>query len=443
MLSLEKKVVDLIKKAGVVGAGGAGFPTHVKADASAEYVIVNGAECEPLLRVDQQLMAKYPAQIIRGLMAVLKATGAKKGIIALKGKYEKAVKNLQKEIGNKPIEVLILEDFYPAGDEQVTVYEVLKRIVPEGGIPLKVGCVVNNVETLYNVAQALDKVPVTKTFLTVTGDVPKPFTAELPVGLSMAECLSLAGVKKLEGKAVIEGGPMMGKLVDNLDAPVTKTTKGLIVLPEDHPLIQAKKLDFNYQLKRSKAVCIQCSYCTEVCPRHLLGHQLSPHKIMRTLNYLEVEGQVIKTALLCSECGACTYICPMGLSPQLVNAFLKQELGKKGIRPDAPVKPPQIDQTREYKKIPSKRLIIRMGLKDFDVEAPLVDFQLKPLRVRIPLKQHLGVPAQPLVKVGDKVQQNDLLASVQEGKLGADIHASISGTITEITDRIVIEAEMR
>jgi len=440
---LNKKITEAIKKAGVVGAGGAGFPTHIKVQGTANWVIVNGAECEPLLRVDQQLLAKYPAQILKGLEAILLAVGATKGIIALKGKYTKAIDALKRKIGTKPIELFILDDFYPAGDEQVTVYEVLKKVVPEGGIPLKVGCVVVNVETLYNVARALDGVPVTTTFLTVTGEVPKAFTSELPVGLSIRECLTLAGVKDTRNKAVIEGGPMMGSLIDNLDSPITKTTKGLIVLPEEHPLVIQKRLGFAYQLKRSKAACIQCSFCTEICPRHLLGHSLEPHKIMRALNYLEPGQEVFKSAFLCSECGACEYICPMGLSPREANALLKQELGKKGLKAQASTNDPVPRPMREYKKIPSKRLIMRFALSGYDRPAPLVELKVKASRVAIPLKQHLGSPARAKVKLGDKVQVGDLLAACEEVKLGADVHASISGMIKEVSDRIVIEAETR
>jgi len=440
---LDNRIVEQIKKAGVVGAGGAGFPTHFKIETSADWVIVNGAECEPLLRVDQQLMAKYPAAIVEGLMAVLNVTKASRGIIALKGKYADAVKSLEQKIENKPIDLFILDDFYPAGDEHVMVFEVLKRIVPEGGLPLKVGCVVVNVETLYNISKALQETPVTKTFLTVTGDVAKPFTAELPIGLSIKECLNLAGERDFNGKAVIEGGPLMGKIVEDLTGAITKTTKGLIVLPENHPLVNLKRLNFNYQLKRTKAACIQCRLCTEVCPRHLLGHNLEPHKIMRALNYLETDDEVYRASLLCSECGACEYICPMGLSPCQINACLKQKLGEKGLKPKESLRAVFVDKMRDFKKVSSKRLIIRMGLSKFDVPAPLIRPQVTPLRVQISLRQHLGVPARALVKVGDRVKINDLLAVGVEGKLGANVHASINGEISAVEPKIVIEAETR
>lgn len=440
---MREDIVALIKEAGIVGAGGAGFPTHVKVSAPAEVVIVNGAECEPLLRVDQQLMQFEAAKVVKGLEAVMEATGASQGVIALKAKYKAAKEALTEEIKGRPVKLFTLGDFYPAGDEHVTVYEVVKRVVPEGGIPLKVNCVVSNVETLINIANALEGAPVTDSYLTVTGEVPKPITVKLPIGTSIAEALALAGLKDLAGKVVIEGGPMMGKVVADVGAPITKTTKGVIVLPEAHPLVQRKKLSLAHQLRRSKAACIQCSRCTDVCPRYTLGHRLQPHKIMCSLNYLRGDEQVVRMSLLCSECGACEYGCPMELSPRQVNTALKQELAQKGIKLESASQSPVPELTREYKKIPVKRLIIRMGLTRYDCPAPLTEVEYKPKTVTIPLRQHIGAPAEPTVDVGEWVEKGAGIARTKEGALGANIHASISGVITAITDCIVIETRDR
>lgn len=440
---MREKVVSLIKGAGVVGAGGAGFPTHVKVQADAEYVVVNGAECEPLLRVDQQLMALYPDLIIRGLEAVLQATGASQGIIALKAKYHEAIHALEKRISGKPIKLFILDDFYPAGDEQITVYEALKRVVPEGGIPIKVGCVVDNVETLLNVARAMEGKPVTHTYVTITGDVPKPITVKLPIGMTVAEALRLAGVNDPQGKVVIDGGPMMGNVIDDVNQPVTKLTKGLIVLREDHPLIQRKRMPLARQLRQAKAACCQCTRCTEICPRHLLGHSLRPHLVMRAVNHYRGSEEVLKMSLICSQCGACEYVCPMDLSPRQVNVMLKQELGKKGIKASCAQPNPVPNPYREYRKIPGKRLMVRLGLTHFDQPAPLTQEEFSPAEVKIPLKQHIGVPSVPKVKVGDQVSPGDLLAQVPEGALGANVHASIGGIVKEISDYIVISSAGR
>ncbi|MEL7566064.1 MAG: 4Fe-4S dicluster domain-containing protein [Dehalobacterium sp.] len=439
---MREEIIQQIKDAGVVGAGGAGFPTHVKVNAQAEHVIVNGAECEPLLRVDQQLMATMAEKVVKGLEAVMQSVGASLGTIALKGKYHEAIEAMEKAISGKPIKLFILGDFYPAGDEHVTVYEVTGKIIPEGGIPLKVGCVVNNVETLINVADAIDGRPVTDTYLTVTGEVPKPITLKLPIGISIKEALALAGQTNMDGKLLVEGGPMMGKVVEDFSQPITKTTKGLIVLSANHPMMMKRNMSLAHIIRQSKAACIQCMRCTDLCPRHMLGHRLSPHKIMRGLNYMEGDQEVMKMAFSCTECGACEYACNMMLlSPRRVNGLLKQELAKKGIKPVPSMNHEVVVPSREFMKIPVKRLISSLGLAPYNVAAPLADVDYAPQKVSIPLKQHIGAPAQPVVKIGQEVKRGALIGAVPEGAMGADIHASISGIVREISQCIVIEAD--
>ena len=331
---MRDEIVAAVKAAGVVGAGGAGFPTHVKINASVESVIVNGAECEPLLRAHQHIMAAESRKMILGLKTVMLATGAKQGFIGLKRKYEEATNNLQaaiKQIGEQDIKLFFLPDIYPAGDEQVLVHEVTGRIVPEGGIPLHVGVVVVNVETLVNIANALEGKPVTDKYVTIGGAVAHPITLKVPIGMKVQELIALAGGSLVNPYAVIDGGPMMGKIISK-DAPVTKTTGGILVLPIDHSLITQKNTTWQMIANRAKAVCCNCLACTDVCPRHLLGHSLEPHRIMQAIGKGQIgESAIFSRALLCSECGACdTFGCSMGLSPRRVNAELKKQLGKAG-----------------------------------------------------------------------------------------------------------------
>lgn len=166
--------IAAVKAAGIVGEGGAGFPAHVKYAADADTVIANGCECEPLLHTDQHHMLHHANDIVRAFSELMQATGAKRGVIALKKKYKEATKILTDAIGNRPIELALLPNFYPAGDEQTLVREVTGRSVPPLGLPLMVGAVVANVGTLVSVAHALDGKPVTHKFLTVTGEVKKP-----------------------------------------------------------------------------------------------------------------------------------------------------------------------------------------------------------------------------------------------------------------------------
>lgn len=438
---MREDLIKIIKEAGIVGAGGAGFPTHVKVAGRAEYVIVNGAECEPLLRVDQLLAEMLAEKVVQGLNAVVEASGAVQGIIALKAKYKKAVAALERYVDGQKIRVHQLEDFYPAGDEQVLVAEVVNRIVPEANIPLKVGCVVSNVETFINIAHALEGSPVTETYLTVGGDVPTPLTVKLPVGTSVQEAIALAGRSDFTGRVVLEGGPLMGKVVENISRPITKTTKGLIVLPEDHPAVVNKIMSKEQIVKRARASCIQCRYCTDLCPRHLLGHRLEPHKIMRSLQFMQNVPAVMRMAYNCVECGVCEkYACLMELSPRRVNMQLKQELRKSGVNPLSPVESSFADSQREYRKVPVKRLIARLGLSGFDQPAPWTEITYQPGKVKIPLSQHIGAPGIPVVKKGQRVQKGQLIAQTAPEALGANIHASIEGTVTEISSHIIIEA---
>lgn len=442
---MRNEIREKVKQAGVVGAGGAGFPTYGKFADGVDTVVVNGAECEPLLRVDQQLMEQMPAQIVRGLEAVMQATGAAEGIIATKAKYKSSIAALKQVMPSSRMRIHLLGDFYPAGDEHITVREATGRLVPQGCIPLKVGCIVVNVETLLNVAAALDGKPVTHKFLTVAGAVKQPITFYLPIGTSVAEVLALAGLNDTSGLRVIDGGPMMGKLVGDLRQPITKTTKGLLVLPENHSVIRKRTQSSDKIVRQTKSACVQCRFCTDLCPRFLLGHRLEPHRIMRAIRNVEASPEVMKMAFACTECGVCEqYACFMDLSPRTVNAMLKQELAKKGIKPDLPPEGQTVDLLQEHRKIPIKRLISRLGLTGYDKPASFQTEEHAVSTVRIPLKQHVGAPSKAVVAVGQKVRCGDLIGAAPAEGLGANVHASISGTVVEVSDSIVIgESEGR
>ncbi|MBV7271319.1 4Fe-4S dicluster domain-containing protein [Clostridium sp. PL3] len=435
-------LIQSIREAGIVGAGGAGFPTHVKLASKAEYVILNGAECEPLLRVDQQLIVKFAEQIIEGLEKVAELVEAKKVYIGIKAKHKEEALFLKEKLkGNSIVELFELDDFYPAGDEQALVNEVTKRVVPEAGIPLKVGCIVTNVETVLNIMESLSGKAVTHTYLTITGKVSKPITLKLPIGITYREAVEIAGIKDTRGLVFIDGGPMMGKIKTNFDEPITKTTKGIIVLDEDHYLIRKKSMSTTMALKQSKAACLQCRMCTELCPRYLLGHNMQPHLMMRMSNYDHDNLNKAETASLCCECSVCElYACPAGLSPRLINIHYKQKLSEKGKR-YAPSKVTfETLTSRDYRKIPVKRLIVKLGLKEYDVKAPMEEVEYFPQRVKISLKQHIGAPSVPVVEVGQRVSQGELIGEIPEKAMGARVHSSISGVVKEISNYIEIES---
>jgi Na+-translocating ferredoxin:NAD+ oxidoreductase RnfC subunit len=431
-------ISEKVKAAGVVGAGGAGFPTHVKLEAKAEVYLVNAAECEPMLRTDQQIAVTQADLMVRGLSYAMESTGAAEGIIALKPKYHDAIDAL-KPLLPKNVRIELLRDVYPAGDEVITLWMTTGRRVPPGGIPLHVGAVVNNVQTLINVAKAMEDTPVTTRTFTVTGAVKKPVTVTVPVGTAFSEVLALAGGPTCDPVAFIDGGPVMGRLLENLSQPVTKTTGGLIALPADHMLITRKKQTMASVLRIAKTVCEQCCYCTELCPRHIIGHELSPHLIIRAANHNYLGNPpIIRSALTCSECGICeAYACPVGISPMRVNIQLKNQLRSEGIRYEGVLG--NADTMAEGRLIPTSRMVSRLNLKQwYPADAPLQDGLYQANRVELLLKQHTGAPAEPVVKIGDKVKTGQLVAEIPAGALGARIHASINGTVDEIKPRSII-----
>ena len=428
-------IVDQVRAAGIVGAGGAGFPTHVKLNGKAEVVIANGAECEPLLRCDQLLMQRCAERVVRGMELAMEATGAARGVIATKTHYEGAVTALRAALGSrKEITLHLMDSYYPSGDEKSIIFEVTGRVVPSGKLPLDVGCVVSNVATLANITSAAEGKPVTDKDVTVGGDVPNPITVTVPVGTPMNEVIALSGFTGTpEEYALIVGGPCMGKLETRWNSPVTKTTGGLLLLKKSHPLIAKRTQSRERMLRLAKAVCCQCSQCTQMCPRNALGLHVQPHKAMRAIATGNAELLGVPTSVLaCSSCGVCTnFACNMGLMPSEVMAMLKAELGKAGVRsvPEEVITP---DPFIVYKHVPVKRLVARMGLSAYDVPAPYTETAYHPARVVLPLKQHVGAPSVPVVKAGDRVKKGDVIAEIPEKALGARQHASIDGTVTAV-----------
>ncbi len=367
----------------------------------------------------------------------MQATGAKEGIIALKARYTAAINALRPRL-HPGMRIEILRDIYPAGDEVITIWLVTGRRVPPGGIPLNIGVVVNNVQTLINVAWAMQGVPVTRRTLTVAGAVQSPVTVTVPIGTPLSMVLSLAGGGLSPELEFIEGGPVMGSLVQDLNRPVTKTTAGLIALPADNPLIKQKKAGIRSVLQIAKTVCEQCCYCTELCPRHIVGHKLSPHLIVRAVNYNNIaDPEMLTAALICSDCGICeVYACPLGISPRRINTALKGELRAKGIKYQG--KLGQEDPMAEARLIPSSRLASRIGLTPwYHQDAPLITVSCDPDEVTLSLKQHAGAPAVPVVKQGDRVSRGTLVAEIPEGALGARVHASIDGVVTGVTPEAI------
>ena len=435
-------LLDKIKSAGVVGAGGAGFPTHVKLASKADYILMNAAECEPLLRVDQQIMDVYCDDIIHGFEMAGRLVEAKKAIIGIKYKHKQVIKKLRQRISELNLDDYIsvneLKDVYPAGDEQVLVYELTGRVVPEMGIPLNVGCVVVNSETCLNIYNSMNDVAVTDSYVTIAGDIDNPYTLKVPVGTPLRKLFELVNIRNIEDYGIIDGGPMMGPLLSNLESSVTKKSKGYILLKKEHSLIKNKGIDQAQAKKLNRGSCEQCRMCTDLCPRYLLGHNLQPHKMVRTQAYNidDLTGQ--QTAQLCVQCNLCElFSCPIGIKPMHANNYFRAKLLNQGIKYSASKEIFEVRNNRDFRLVPTKRLIARLGLYKYDRSAPLLDKDIDISQVKIATRQHVGAPAKPIVSVGDNVVKGQLIGIIQENSLGANIHSSINGVVVDVNDNYI------
>jgi len=378
---MTKIALDEVASAGVVGAGGAGFPTHVKLAGKADTVVINAAECEPLLHKDKELLRLYGDTVLAGLTAGMELVGAQRGVVGIKEKYHDVIGLLQAKLP-KGIEICPLRDAYPAGDEFMLVYEALGRAIPPGGIPLNVGAVVMNVETALNVARSAEH-PVTEKYLTVAGAVAQPISLRVPLGVTLAQCVAAAGGPTIADPNYIVGGVMMGYLEDNHEALVDKTTGGIIVLPSDHVVVRRRRWDWK-QIAR-------------------IGE---------------------------------------GLDPRNVCVENKRRLATEKKRwENPPFNPHRAELHMENRKTPTKRLMQKLGLNQFRNEGSLRDELLAADKVGIKLKQHIGAPCEPVVNVGDRVTKGQVLGRppVANGKpaLGCPVHASIDGTIRAIEKGVV------
>ncbi|OQB20818.1 MAG: Electron transport complex protein RnfC [Firmicutes bacterium ADurb.Bin182] len=363
------EVLDIIREAGIVGCGGAGFPTHVKLAGDIKRLIINGIECEPLLRTDRHIMRMHAKKLVIAANRLQAELGIERCTFATKRSYGEEVRELTlaiKTIGVNT-DLFLSDSYYPAGDEQNLVYEVTGRALPPGSIPLSAGCAVLNTATLLAVYDALDKGKAFhEKYLTVSGEVRTPCVLHVPLGTSFAQCIDMAGGTTVSGCIIVSGGPLMGAGFDyetGLRQSVQKTTSGILVLKR-----KSDAADIKSMRVRSGAACIQCSFCTELCPRHLLGHPLEPHRIMRKFMYsgskeLDLDDPVIRSAALCSECGVCEiYACPMGLMPRRLNAMIKAGLREKGIRLSKSEVSPVVHELRASRRVPSKRIAARAGV---------------------------------------------------------------------------------
>ncbi len=430
-----------LQMAAVIGAGGAGFPTYKKVSAKVDIVIANGAECEPLLNKDQTLMQNFPQEIIQGLQRVMDHSGARKGIVAIKNKNKNSIAAISKQLPPN-ISIFEMEDVYPAGDEYEVVFHATGKRIPAGGLPLDVGVIVQNIETLYNIKRALEGKPVTHSILTVHGYVKNPLTAFFPIGVSYSEVLEAAGGATIDDFVLIDGGAMMGHVVTDLQTVVRAKSAGFIVMPRDAHLSMRKMQTERSYKKTGKSTCDQCSLCTEMCPRYLLGYPIKPHLVMRSLLTTgELSQSLTHWAQACCECNICSlWACPEELDPRNICVTTKRDLKQQ----DAWLSPEQLQELtlgphplKEYRSVPTKRLVRRLGLEKLTaISAVYHAGTIKTDKVKIPLDAHIGTAAIPVVAIGEKVSRGQMIARPAIG-LSIAAHASIDGTVTDMDEHFI------
>ncbi|MBD5356695.1 MAG: electron transport complex subunit RsxC [Bacteroides sp.] len=313
-----QEIIDIVGDSGIVGLGGATFPTQVKLTIPrgklADTVIINGAECEPYLTCDDTLMRSHASKIIKGTILIMKATHVREGIIAIEENKPDAIAAITKVVSTKAnLHVVTLKKKYPQGGEKQLIYAVTGKTVPAGCLPIEVGCIVDNVATAYAVYNAVyNRMPLTERIVTVTGpELSNPGNYMVKNGTPISDLLAFAGGLPEDSGKVIAGGPMMGRAISCLDATATKGLSGVVVLPESQ------------SLRKPTQPCIRCSKCITVCP---MG--LEPYLFMLQADVRMWEAMAEHGVMNCLECGCCSYACPANRPLVDMIKLGKQELRK-------------------------------------------------------------------------------------------------------------------
>ncbi len=295
-----EEIIGLVKEAGIVGMGGAGFPTHVKLSPKEpekiEYVIANCAECEPYLTSDYRRMVEEPEKLIGGLKVILQLFPNAKGILAVEDNKKDCIEILKKLTEKEEkISVISLQTKYPQGSERHLIYACTKRAINSSMLPADAGCIVDNVDTIVAINQAVrEGKPLMHRIVTVTGDaIANPQNFIVRIGTNYHELIEEAGGFKSEPAKIISGGPMMGFGLFDLDVPTTKTASALLCLTKD---------DVS---DSEPSACINCGRCVEVCPGRVVPKLLADYAVHHDLEAFEKHD-----GLECCECGCCSYICP-------------------------------------------------------------------------------------------------------------------------------------
>lgn len=295
-----QEIIQRVREAGIVGLGGAAFPTYVKlsppADKIIDYIILNACECEPYLTRDYRLIIERTEEVIKGLLLILRATNVQKGVIGIEDNKPEAIEKLKEILEDYPqIQLIVMKTKYPQGAEKMLIKAVLGREVPPGKLPLDVGVIVQNVGTAIAIYDAVTKgIPSIYAYMTVSGKgIKEPKNLIVPIGTPLKNVIEFCGGLTDDAKRIVIGGPMMGFAQFDLSVPVTKATSGILVLTEE----EVKEYP--------ETNCLRCGICVSVCPLNL-----TPTRLVRLIQKKRFEEAAKLNVSLCMECGTCAYSCP-------------------------------------------------------------------------------------------------------------------------------------
>ncbi|MBA7476004.1 Ion-translocating oxidoreductase complex subunit C [subsurface metagenome] len=391
-------------------------------------------------------MQREGDKIIDGLKLLIVNHQAEKGIIAVSKSDRPVVADLKRLAEDcDSIDLFFIEDFYPAADQAILIYEITGQPVSRVAPAAISGSLVYDLQTVIDIYEAVTaEEPVTRRLLTCTGEVAFPSLVLGHLGVSFREVIELCGGATTGEYVILSGAPARGAIITDIDTPVTKSTTTITVLPADHELVKERSQTIGAQIRKSKSVCNQCSFCTELCPVYLLGGKLYPHLIMRQIAHgLAEPEELILGALLCSECGICeVFACPHKLSPRAVNVEIKERL-KQEARPESLLSSQISGQiqpcsNRNYRKLPFDRLANLFSVGPY-AESPKMELlETSPGQVELLFQEMSAAGVLPGVKTGEEIAEGSMVAETKMSK-GAALHTSIGGKITFLDkERVII-----
>ena len=407
-------------------------------DKNIHTIILNCAQYEPIVHIQELLLQKYTREIIRTFAKIGKTFNADNIIIAAGKKDTELIECLEDVVCDYPaLSFKVYDGAYPAGDEYVLTYELTGQVISADSSPIEEGIAIFNVESVYNMYRNVNEgVQETHKWVSILGEVEKPVTLRVPVGVNIGDIVKEAGKITCENPVYILGGPMSGK-IGNKYSRIDKSTDAVIILPEDHQVVYNKKTNSSIEIKRASSSCCNCMRCTDLCPRNLLGHPVDPHAFIRAASYKDMGNvDTYLNTMFCSSCGLCEmYSCIQGISPRLLLTEYKNGLKENGItKHKASMK--EVDSERKYRKISIKRLTSRLGLTRYDRVTLLKEYDMSGVSIRISLNDYELEPAVSLVKENDIVTKGQLIAEYKDGE-HRPIYSGIDGKVTEVAENYI------